>query len=268
MDLWVVAAVAGAGCLAKYWNRLSKNGDSCSLSSEDSNFEKAGKDKLGNNVSLDTRASDVDGLLTTELATNTGLDSEKVTYFRNNNESDVLYVDGNEQSSNVGGSYGFLLPDLFAGELGSSGNKTFPRTKHLYGHISRPLNSLESCLMAQLCKKHAKMEKYVSSSSTATRSFLDIDGSQIISRTNADDSFSAVTGSEEYKLQREVGQLKDENELFGVPWLPKIGSFSDAKKMKFNAGNGQSRRLSSSNIAISGKHILTQYEEERNCFRS
>ncbi|KAK7330290.1 hypothetical protein VNO77_24480 [Canavalia gladiata] len=269
MDLWVAAAIAGAGCLAKYLNRLPKNGDSLSiLSSEDSNFEnpessthpfctQAWRGKLGNDGTIDRRASDVnsqDGLLTIELA-----DSEKVRPFRTCKEGDVLSVssftnigDGNEQSSNVGGNCGFLLADLSAGKLGSvhnpSGNKTSHRTKRLYRHISRPSNSLESCLMAQLCKDHTKMEESVSSSSMVTGSFLVSDGSQMIGRANDDDSFSGLTGSEEYRLQ-----------LFGVPSLPKIGSFNDAKKMKFNVGNGRSGRLSPSNNVFSGKHIHSQH---------
>ncbi|XP_061364956.1 uncharacterized protein LOC133308351 [Gastrolobium bilobum] len=284
MDLWVVAAVAGAWYLAKYWNRFSKNGDGSShFSLEDFNFEnpeslshpfckQAQRDELGNDVCLDSRALDVnspDGFLTIELAYNKGLGSEKLRSFRNCNESDDVlsasnFNDGNVQSTNIGGNCGFLLPDLSAGEVGSvhkhSGNKTSLRTKHLYGHISRPLNSLESCLMAQLCKQHVKMEERVFSSlsslPTATRSFLVSDRSQIISTTNDEDN----TGSEENKLHREVGQVKDENLLFGVPYLPKTESFNDAKKMKSNAGNEQSGRLSSSNDVFSGSRIHTQHD--------
>ncbi|RDX97658.1 hypothetical protein CR513_19545, partial [Mucuna pruriens] len=274
MDLWVVAAVAGAGCLAKYLNKLSKNGDSSYLlSSEDSSFEnaespthpfctQAGRDCLDRR-----RASDVnsrDGLLAIELVSNRGLDSKKVRL-----ECDVLSVSNfddigyrNEQSANVGGNCGFLLPDLSAGKLGhnSSGNITSCRTKHLYGHTSRPSNSLESCLMAQLCKRHAKMEESVLASSMATRSFLVSDGKQMISRANDDDTFSGLTGSEEYRSHREASEVKDESVLFGVPYLPKIGSSNDAKKMKFNASNGRSGRLSPSSNVFSGKHMLTQHD--------
>ncbi|XP_027331526.1 uncharacterized protein LOC113846945 [Abrus precatorius] len=286
MDLWVVAAVAGAGCLAKYLNRFSKNGDGSSLlSSEGSNFEnhessshsfcsQAGRDKLGNDVTLAKRAPDVnsqDGLLTIELASRKGLefDCEKVSLFRNCNESDVLSVSnfndvgyGNEQCNNIGGNCGFLLPDLSSGKLGHnpSGNKTSRRTKRLYGHINGPSNSLESCLMAQLCKEHAKMEESISSSSMATRSFCVSDESQMISGATNYDSLSGLTGSEESKLHRAASKVKAESVLFRVPSLPKIGSFNDAKKMKFNAGSGQNRRLSPSNNVFSGKHIHTQHD--------
>lgn len=278
MDLWVVAAVAGAGCLAKYLNKLSKNGDSSTLLSlEDSNFENAESPahpfgtQAGRDC-LDRRASNVnsqDGLSAIELAFNKGVDSEQLRPLGSCNESDVLSVSkfndvgyGNEQSSNVGGNCGFLLPDLSAGKLGREcdpyGSKTSrSRPKNLYGHIGRPSNSLESCLMAQLCKEHGKMEESVSSSSSAMRSFLFSDKNQMISRANDVDSFCGLTGNVECRLHREASDVKDESEFFGVPSLPKTGSCNDAKKRKFSAGNGRSMRFSPSNNMFSGKHIYT-----------
>ncbi|ESW27230.1 hypothetical protein PHAVU_003G184800 [Phaseolus vulgaris] len=272
MDLWVVAAVAGAGCLARYLNKLSKNVDGSShLSLEDSYFEndvspfqpfctQAGRD------SLYRRASDVNSE-DCLLASDEGLESEKVRLFRNCSESDVLSVSnfndyGNEQASNVVGKCDFLPSDLSAGKLGHNphGNRTSHRTNHLYGHISRPSNSLESCLMAQLCEEQVKLEESVFLPSMATRSLLVGDGKQVISRANDDDSFSGLTGSEEYRLNREANKVKDKSVLFGVPSLSKIGSSNDAKKMKLNAGNGRSKRLSSTSNVFSGKHIHTQHD--------
>ncbi|XP_061354963.1 uncharacterized protein LOC133299503 isoform X2 [Gastrolobium bilobum] len=303
MDLWVVAAAAGAGYVAKYWNRISKVGDSSHhLSSEDSYFEnpesprcpfpflkEAGRGKSGKDVSLDKRASDgkssdvnsMDGLLSGEVASSRGLDSEKTRHFRNYNKNDVLSIsnlgvsvspndnlknveDGMEQSSGIVGNHGFFLPDSSIAEFpihNSCGHKTFLRKKHLTGHISRPLNSLESCFMAQLYKEHAEMEEcvfsFLSSPSTSTRSFHVSNGSQIINRAN-ESLFGASIGSKEYELHREPCQEKDEN-VFGVPSLPNIRSFNDAKKKKFNAVIGQSQRLSFSNVVFSGKHIHAQY---------
>ncbi|KAL2321513.1 hypothetical protein Fmac_025892 [Flemingia macrophylla] len=276
MDLWVVAAVAGAGCLAKYLNKLSKNGDSLSnWSSEHSSFEnpecpahpfcpQAGGDSLDRRVSY---VNSQDAVLATELASNKGLDSEKVRPFMSCNDSDVLSVSnfddighGNKQSSNVGGSCGFLLPDLSAGKWGHNplGNQISHRTKHLFGHISRPSNSLESCLMAQLCKEHGKMEESISSSSTAMRSFLDSDGNRMTSRENEDDSLSGLIGIEECRLHREASKLKNESVLFGVPSLPNNRSFSDAKEMKFDAGNGRNGRLKpSSNVFIDATFLFS-----------
>lgn len=73
MHLLVVAAVAvaEAGCLGKYWNRLSNNGDSSPQLYSNYDNPDSPRHELGNSVSSDRRASDVDSvdsLLTSELA--------------------------------------------------------------------------------------------------------------------------------------------------------------------------------------------------------
>ncbi|XP_047160451.1 uncharacterized protein LOC124830698 [Vigna umbellata] len=199
MDSWVVAAIAGAGCLSRYLNKLSKNVDGSSpLSLEDSYFEndvspiqpfctQAGRD------SLYRRASDVDS-------------------------EDCL--------------------------LASDEWLTFKLLRKL------PNGSEEQ----------VKLEESVFLPSMATRSFLVGDGNQVIRRANDVDSFSGITGSEEYRLYREGNKVKDKSVLFGVPSLSKIGSSNDAKKMKINAGNERSMRLSPTSNALSGKHIHTQHD--------
>lgn len=288
MDLWVVAAAAGAGYLATHWNRPSKNSDnSCQLSSEDPNFEnsksqsrplhrEAWGDKVGKDFSSEQRVSS-HGNLVDDLSTVEAVTPSKVLHcgklrHGNYDESTVLSIsnlpilfspnenldaveDGNEQTANVGVNYGALFPDSSAGEVGpshhSSGSKTSLRTKHLCGHLCRPLNSLESCLMAQIYKEHCKMEEYVFSSlpspstSTPTRSFLISDGSEIISRSNHK-SFSASTGKEESKWHKEAYQANNES-AFGIPSLPRIRSLDDhPKKPKHKAGKWQSGSFSSS----------------------
>lgn len=291
MDLWVVAAAAGAGYLAKYLNRVSKNGDSSGhMSLEDSIFQnpvspshpyqfvkQAGRDELGKDVFADGKAlegkssdlNSMDGLFTGEGVSTRGITSEKMLHFRNYDKHDVLSIsnlamslspydgnfkdvdDGNDQSSGVVGDHGFLLPGSsveLAPFHNSSGHKTFLRMKHLSGNVNRPLSSLESCFMAQLYKEHAETEEFVfssvSSRSMATRSFFVSNGSQIINRANINQ-------------QKEAGHVMDEN-VFGVPSLPNIRSVNDAKKMKFNAVIGRSRRRSSSDNVSSGKLSHTQ----------
>ncbi|KAK7304694.1 hypothetical protein VNO77_42580 [Canavalia gladiata] len=300
MDLWVIAAAAGAGCLAKYLNRVSKNDDSsCHPSLEDSCFENPGapscplpfpkqaqKDELGKNIYSDGRkASDLntmDELFTGEVASNKGLNSEKIRHFQSYYKSDVLSVsnlavslspyddnfrdvkDGNDEyCSNFVGNHGFFLRDSSVEVVPihkSSGHKTFLRRKHLSGRIIRPLNSLESCFLAQLYKEHAVAEEYVfnslSSPSSTPRSFLVSNGRRIINRAN-NNLFSSSIGSKGYMLHEEAGQVKDED-VFGVPSLPKIGSVKDAKKIKFNAVIGRSQRLSSSDDVLSRKLFDTR----------
>lgn len=277
MDLWIVAAATGAGYLAKYWNRRSKNCDSSSqlsLPSEDSKFdnpesrshpfrEQPWRDKLGKDVSSGANLSN--GLLEGEVARFGTCSKSNVLSISNlplpisQNESFKDVEDGNEQSSYT--NYGFLFPDSSSGEVGSvhrsAGNKTSLRTKHVYGHFNRPLNSWESCLMAQLCEEHAKMEEYIFSSlaspSIATRPFLVSDGSRIISRKSTDSSSELIQG-EEYTKDIHV---KNGN-VFGIPSLQKIGSSENPKKMKLKTGKWQSGRLSSFNNAFCGKHFHSQ----------
>ncbi|RYQ85678.1 hypothetical protein Ahy_B10g105263 [Arachis hypogaea] len=294
MDFWFVAAAAGAGYLAKYWNSISKNGnDLCRLLSEDSYLKNpesqtctfpfaklARRDRFGKDVFMDRRATDVNSLdqfFTTEVASDRGLDGEKLNCDRNLLSISNLHVlfspnghfkdveDGNEETLNFGENHGFLPPDSSAEGVGVPNafrNKTSLRAKLLSGKIARPLNSIESCFMAQLYKEHEEMEKYVVCSPSSpyryTRPFLVSDGSRIISRGN-DISFSPSIGSKEYKLHEEACQVKDEN-VYGVPSLQEVGSLDDAKKIKFNAAGERNQRLSSSNNAFREKYIHTQHD--------
>lgn len=297
MDLWVVAAAAGAGYLAKYWNRVAKHGDrSCHVSSEDSCFEnpvtssspspfakQARRDDLAEDVCSDGRISDLytqDGIVTREVASARGFNSEKMHQFWNYSKNDVLSLanlamplspyddnfkavdDSNGQSTGIGGDHGFLIPDSSAEVVpvnNSSGHKTLLRMKLLSGRVTRPLSSLESCFMAQLYKEHAETEEYVfgslASQSTATRSFLVSNGSQIINREK-DSLFSTSFESKEYKLQKASRRIKDEN-VFGVPSLPKFRPVNEAKE-KFYEVIGRSRRLSSSDSVSSETLVHTQ----------
>ncbi|WVZ17639.1 hypothetical protein V8G54_010621 [Vigna mungo] len=300
MDLWVVAAAAGAGYLAKYWNRVAKHGDrSCHVSSEDSCFEnpvtssspspfakQARRDDLAEDVCSDGRISDLytqDGIVTREVASARGFNSEKMHQFWNYSKNDVLSLanlamplspyddnfkavdDSNGQSgqsSGIGGDHGFLIPDSSAEVVpvnSSSGHKTLLRMKLLSGRVTRPLSSLESCFMAQLYKEHAETEEYVfgslASQSTATRSFHVSNGSQIINREK-NSLFSTSFESKEYKLQKAGGRINDEN-VFGVPSLPKVRSVNEAKD-KFYAVIGRSRRLSSSDSVSSESLVHSQ----------
>ncbi|WVZ08233.1 hypothetical protein V8G54_021579, partial [Vigna mungo] len=109
-------------------------------------------------------------------------------------------------------------------------------------------------------EEQVKLEESVFLPSMTTRSFLVGDGNQVIRRANDVDSFSGITGSEEYRLHREGNKVKDKSVLFGVPSFSNIGSSNDAKKMKVNVGNRRSMRLCPTSNVLSGKHIHTQLE--------
>lgn len=99
MDLWIVAAFAGAGCLAKYFTRLSKIASNY-LSCEGSSFKnQALKDEIGNHV------SSLDRIRALDVCNNKGLrclrdcnESDAFSYASNFNRIE----DGDHQSTQHG----------------------------------------------------------------------------------------------------------------------------------------------------------------------
>lgn len=263
--------------LAKHWNKSSENGDGLyRLSLEDSKFENVEsssyclsmvkdtqRQEMGKDVSLDRGGLDEKSLGSSSLG---GFSTGDMSSNRRYNESDLLSIsnlavplspyeydnsfkhgeDGNERNSDTFGNRGFFLPDFSTNVVpihNSFGHKTCLSAKRFSKHASRPLNSLESCFMAQIYREHAKMEEFVFSplslSRTATRSFRVSNGSRIVNR-GSDTLINSSTASE-HKLHK-ADRAKDKN---------------DTKKMKLDAIIGRNRRSSFSNDVLSGK--LTRY---------
>ncbi|KAK9926108.1 hypothetical protein M0R45_023357 [Rubus argutus] len=245
MDLWVVAAAAGAGYLTKYWQKLSRDRDNLlHFSFGDANLEKSESPSRPFHRHEDRkpvsgeRLSDINlwgSVSATEVASTSGYDGEKLgsnilslsnispVYPENENENGDVSRHGNDLNGNTGA----LLPKSSNGEMGTSHiplrNKSSFRTEYSYRHIVKPLNSLESCLMAQLYKERAEtcVLTLPSPSTPSMRPLIVSDGSRIISRANGD-HFSAQIGIE---------------------------------KMKIETGKGQTGRCSSSSHMASGKHL-------------
>ncbi|XVF11792.1 hypothetical protein REPUB_Repub08aG0058400 [Reevesia pubescens] len=121
------------------------------------------------------------------------------------------------------------------------------KTKYSYGHLLKPLSSLDSCLMAQLYMQHVKMEEYILSSlpsppTPILRPLLITDGSRIISRASGDFS-NGSNGTGDGKLH-DKATFENSGYAFGIPPLPKIKSLDLPKKLKFKRGNGCIGRLS------------------------
>jgi hypothetical protein len=201
MDLWVVAVAAGAGCLAKYWQNISRDRNNLpAFSSGDSNCGKpespgrpfhrlARRKKLDDEVSADRkwvsdgRLSDMyqpDGASAAEVTSTCGFDVEKSACFEKYEDCNVLSVSslppgcstnddveqeaGNRPSGDVIDNSGNSLPGLSPGMgsfRGSSRNRSSLRTRRSYRHFLEPLSSLESCLMTQLYKEHAEVKRNV-----------------------------------------------------------------------------------------------------------
>lgn len=276
MDLWVVGAAAAAGYIAKYWQNLSKHrASSLELSSGTSTCEKPetssspfhklirrkqAEDTLTNGRHFsDGGFSDMyhlDGASDTE-APSTSSFGERIVRLRTYDDCNVLSMsslppgfsvnenlkeneDGNGLNDNMDDNSG----NPYTGELDSfhCSGKNSLKTKHSGSHVVKPFSSLDSCLMAQLYKEHARMEEYVLSAlrspSTIMKPLLITDGTQIISRADRD-SLSAQIASDNNRWHKE-------EIVCGVPPLPKIGFSDHLKKIKSKSGKRQNERWSSS----------------------
>ncbi|KAG6745885.1 hypothetical protein POTOM_050395 [Populus tomentosa] len=276
MDLWVVGAAAAAGYIAKYWQNLSKHrASSLELSSGTSTCEKPGtssspfhklirrkqaEDTLTNGRHFsDGGFSDMyhlDGASDTE-APSTSSFGERIVRLRTCDDCNVFSMSSlppgfsvnenlkeNEEGNGLNDNMDDNSGNPYTGELDSfhCSGKNSLRTKHSGSHVVKPFSSLDSCLMAQLYKEHARMEEYVLSAlrspSTIMKPLLITDGTQIISRADRD-SLSAQIASDNNRWHKE-------EVVCGVPPLPKIGFSDHLKKIKSKSGKGQNERSSSS----------------------
>ncbi|XP_034894166.1 uncharacterized protein [Populus alba] len=276
MDLWVVGAAAAAGYIAKYWQNLSKHrASSLELSSGTSTCEKPetssspfhklirrkqAEDTLTNGRHFsDGGFSDMyhlDGASDTE-APSTSSFGERIVRLRTYDDCNVLSMSSlppgfsvnenlkeNEDGNGLNDNMDDNSSNPYTGELDSfhCSGKNSLRTKHSGSHVVKPFSSLDSCLMAQLYKEHARMEEYVLSAlrspSTIMKPLLITDGKQIISRADRD-SLSAQIASDNNRWHKE-------EVVCGVPPLPKIGFSDHLKKIKSKSGKGQNERSSSS----------------------
>lgn len=276
MDLWVVGAAAAAGYIAKYWQNLSKHrASSLELSSGTSTCEKPetssspfhklirrkqAEDTLTNGRHFsDGGFSDMyhlDGSSDTE-APSTSSFGERIVRLRTYDDCNVLSMSSlppgfsvnenlkeNEDGNGLNDNMDDNSDNPYTGELDSfhCSGKNSLRTKHSGSHVVKPFSSLDSCLVAQLYKEHARMEEYVLSAlrspSTIMKPLLITDGKQIISRADRD-SLSAQIASDNNRWHKE-------EVVCGVPPLPKIGFSDHLKKIKSKSGKGQNERSSSS----------------------
>lgn len=303
MDLWVVVGAAAAGYIAKYWQNLSMDRDSLSeLSSKGSNFEKPDlpscpirrlvqRKKLHKDASTNQRKVSDEGYKDTcergggsavEVTSTSEFDGENLESLGNYENCNFLSIStlssgflpsdnpkGNDCDSGLSGDIGGNDQNPSTNEMGSfhgsARNKSDLSSKISYQHLIRPLNSLESCLMAQLYQKHTKMEEYVlsslpSPSKPTIRQLFVTDGSQIISRASTE--FHNVRERvDDYKLYKEACLEKNEN-LLGVSQLPQTGSVDFPKKMKFKSGKGRFGRLSISSKYSDGSYFHSQGSQD------
>lgn len=277
MDIWVVAAAAGAGYVAQHWKDLMKSETSTSDSASGSNRfpnlevsssspqlqEEKGpfrmlrcRKNVGKELNKE-RDSVSNGDSTANMPSTSGLDGEEFELMNNYKDGDVLsqsclsprFLNNYEL-----GDYGESSKPSTR-KIGSLYNRRILRSRRTNREVIKPVNSLQSCLMSQIYKDHAEMEDYMlkSSSSLArpsVRQLLVTDGSRIISGTSSQTNI--VQTQIVVKKDKEVSS-EEKASVIGVPPLPNSGSSSEVKTSKDKGG-----RLSNSSISIGAKFFDLQ----------
>ncbi|CAN1312199.1 hypothetical protein LINPERPRIM_LOCUS28569 [Linum perenne] len=236
MEMWVFgAAAAAAGCIANKWKPNSKPGSDSSTVG--SNHEKSEipscrirrlicrkKDSAASErTGLEDNRSDVysvDGHSETDAPSeNLGDNLDQNARFGSPFEQVFSTVDNRKGTAGVSDSSAdmtdYTVKHCSGGmdfSNGARGNRSSLRRRYPRSHVIRPINSLESCLMAQLWNERTEMEEFVlravPSPSTAMRPLIVTNGSQVISRSSLDFASN----------RRGVNK---EEIVHGVPPLPK-----------------------------------------------
>ncbi|CAI9786723.1 unnamed protein product [Fraxinus pennsylvanica] len=203
MDVWVVAAAAGAGYVAQHLKNLTRVKHYFSdLSSTNAKFYRTEsspnirevqdkscpfrsvlpkKKLVKDDYSEETKASQEAS--SAEMSSTSGFGGENMVALDNFmicstscnsnllpgflDNGDVL-EDWEGRGQNIDEVYSDLSPQLSAREMGFSyvveRNRSRLRTRRTSRQFIKPLTSLESCLMAQLYKEHLDFEEYTFSS--------------------------------------------------------------------------------------------------------
>ncbi|KAG8388757.1 hypothetical protein BUALT_Bualt02G0158500 [Buddleja alternifolia] len=284
MDVWVVAAAAGAGYVAQRLKNLAKS----NLSSESSNIrQKAGdkscpsgrvlsRKKIGEEMCRE-RENACDNASSAEMGSTSVLEGENLAMLDNfascSSVSNSNSLDGFSKYEDVQGDLGggrvpsdideviitsdsLLQPSSreMGYPYGFRRNRSSLRSRRINTRLIKPRTSLESCLMAQLYKEHAEIEEYTYSlrplQEPTLRPFLVTDGSRIISRAPRE-SFSEQTGTAKVKLGKDTFS-QENNPVIGVPGLPNVVHTKLQKKAKGRKGKGKEqdlRRIDSGKMA-------------------
>lgn len=293
MELLIVAAAAAAGYFANNPEKLpSDKYNVPGLSSGDSRNEKpetssylfqrlAQKRKLCKDFFpdkqqvSDEQLSDVfqqDGATSHELGSTGGIGYEMTQGLLTYSNINVLSLsslppelskNGNLEEDDCGNGTGFNVRDD-SGKPStsqavcvhdSSRSKNPLKTKHGRRHFVKPLNSIESCLVAQLCNDHTAMEDYVPSSlpspsSRALRPLFVSDGTKIISRASRD-FFNVYGGTENNKLHL-ASKLEKNEYLFDLPPQTNYSDFMKSMKIKKEKGQNRRYKMDSGKVFLKG----------------
>ncbi|KAL9249228.1 hypothetical protein AKJ16_DCAP05973 [Drosera capensis] len=282
MDLWVGAAAACAGYFAKHWQNLvpdvgtSDPDAGCPNATEASSSmrqlrdaayaRRQGKEKRVTQSAtelLDGGFYDDSCLLPGEVASTSSLLSilnfpVGIPRCTEDNEYDeeISMLGNIGESSNRG-----LDQQTWEASTshGSQWGRKSIRSRHIRPQLLKPLNSLESCLMAQLYRGHAQVEQHTSlilSSLTPTlRPFYVTDGTRIISKPSTD-SYDARARGEKTMQQKDI--FFHVNGRYGIPYLPKIEPGRGRGTQKLRRVQNQLGNATGSNTLVKAAESLRQ----------
>ena len=253
MDLWVVAAAAGAGYLAKFLQNISQGREGSSGFPSGSSLPENSKSPTLIEQTCETRngnhfdgplaeTSQRDESVPLEVTSIDALEHEKLegtTMF----SSSIIAGESSkyEEFKDRGGHSVDCdvseTPEYSSWEMGASygseRRKNSLRSKRLHLQVIKPRSSLDSCLMAQMYGEEAEIEDYllsplVSPCPPTVSPFLVTDGRRVISRSRVD----CRNG-----LHKEV-HSKANDKVIGVPSLSKSRGPAYLK-LKFNQGKNK-----------------------------
>ncbi|KAL2461981.1 hypothetical protein Adt_45401 [Abeliophyllum distichum] len=288
MDVWIVAAAAGAGYVAQHLKNLTQGKHYLSdLSSASANFDrpessqnrrevqdkscpirsvlpknKLVKDFLREETEVSQESS------AAEMASTSGFGGENMVALDNlmicstpshsnslpgflNNED--IQEDWEGRGQDIDEVHSDLSPQLSAREMGFSygvgRNRSSLRSRRTNRQFIKPLTSLESCLMAQLYKEHLEIEEYTFSSIHSPHT-------PTVRPFVVTDGSRIIsrTGYESFSSPTETRKYKlqksSRDVVLGVPGLPNVVSMERHSKAK--TGKEKVARLSDSIRLVNG----------------
>ncbi|KAL9170450.1 hypothetical protein ABFS82_04G146300 [Erythranthe guttata] len=292
MDVWVVAAAAGAGYVAQRLKNLSKGKrldsfpDNLNIVKPDSSSVRQNvKEKSSPLVRVFSRKQIVEERENEQPCEEEAGSAAEKTSISGYEDETLATMDifanrmGFLSSEDFRGDWEHRVPsdvdEVFtsdslrrtsSSEMGFSygfgRNRSSLRCRRVNNEAIKPQTSLESCLMAQLYDQHAKFEEYTYSSlrrlkKPSLRPFIVTDGSRIISSPPREHAFNGLTGKGECKLRDDI-HSQENNTVLGVPKLPNVVSGRDknVQALRRNGSNEMARRNQNSPQGISDRALI------------
>ncbi|KAL6012009.1 hypothetical protein ACLOJK_002480 [Asimina triloba] len=167
-----------------------------------------------------------------------------------NNQESGNTIDGNSEFSHVYFHEAEAYHRKLSTGFGCGRFRRSRKAKWNYGYASiRPLNSLESCAIAQMYKEHVEMEEYIFNSletppsTPAARPFIITDGNRIISKARNDASTLRLEHQAHWSHIEDVVKLREKEVVMGIPPRSKTGLLElprNLEKQKGKTSNGHS----------------------------